>query len=60
MRTTVYTNPDNSDETDEFPGCHGSVDDSGLLVIADDDSAVEAEYPPGEWASFETVAADDS
>lgn len=59
MRTTVYPNPSDPEETDEFPGCFGSVDDDGSLTIVEfEGNGVETTYRPSEWASFETTAAD--
>lgn len=56
MRTTVYTDPNDPDETDEFPECHASVTDEGALwIVSAADSSVEAEYVPGEWVSAEII-----
>lgn len=60
MRTTVYPNAGDPDETDEFPGCSGSVDDAGALVVVEHvSSGVEATYAAGEWSSFDCTAEDD-
>jgi hypothetical protein len=55
VRTTVYTDANDPDETDEFPGCFGSVDDDGSLTIVQfEGSGVETTYKPQEWDSYQT------
>lgn len=56
MRTTVYTDPNDPDETDEHPGCFGTVDEDGSLTIVEwTNSGVETVYGPSEWSSYDTT-----
>jgi hypothetical protein len=55
MRTSVQPTSD-PEETDEFPGCAGSVGADGYLVIVGDDEIVESTYAVGEWYSVTTHA----
>lgn len=60
MRTTVYTDPTDPGETDEFPDCGASTTDEGelwieLWIVAADDG-IESAYAQGEWSSFEVTA----
>ena len=58
LRTSVGTNPDDTDERDEWPGCFGTVDETGALQIVnrDEDDTIDTIYLNGEWAFYEVYA----
>lgn len=56
MRTTVYTDANDPDETDEFPECFGTVEEDGTLTIVQfEGSGVETTYTAREWDSYQTT-----
>lgn len=56
-RTTVNTSADDPDETDEYPGCAGSIDpETGELAILDAENGVQEQYGEGEWIAVTTSA----
>ena len=54
MRTTVYTDPNDLTETDEWPGCYACVYESGALEVLENGAAI-ADYEPGQWSSVEVT-----
>jgi hypothetical protein len=57
IRTSVATDANDLDETDEHPGCFGTVGEDGSLDIIDMASSdIEATYAPGEWVAYEVTA----
>lgn len=55
MRTTVYTDPNDLTETDEWPGGYACVYESGALEVLENGSVV-AVYTPDEWSSVEVTS----
>jgi hypothetical protein len=55
MRTSVLTNSQDTGDTDEFPGCFGTVGEDGSLDLVDfEDNGVMASYRAGAWVGYET------
>lgn len=57
MRTTVFTDPADPEQTDSYPGCFGTLADDGDLLVIQYTAArrLEEHYAPGSWHSYETT-----